>query len=76
MTDAVFRTAINKTHCALLDVLFRTDISIGEETGLKEGTSAVQPLQCAVPGCNNIGASCPNKVFFNFPASEDRLVRF
>jgi hypothetical protein len=76
MTAAVFRTAINETHCALHGVLFYTDINIGEETGVKEDTSTVRPLQCAAPGCSNVGASCPNKVFFNFPASEDRLVRF
>jgi hypothetical protein len=61
----------------MCDVLFYIDTGAGEENGPKdESVSAVQSLQCAVPGCSNIEASCSDKSFFHFPVSEDRLVRF
>lgn len=58
-------------------VLFCADIGAGEENGPKqEDTNNVQSLGCAVLGCHNVKSSHPDKSFFHFPVSEDRLVRF
>lgn len=63
--------------CTSQSILFSTDIGAGEESGPKqEVTDNIQSLACAVPGCHNIKSSCPDKFFFHFPVSEDRLVRF